>query len=390
MESNLNLCTRNRGVSALDETALSVLCRPICGDWTWWPCPSKLLPPHIRKLHLWRVTTREGTSIKKKASHPLGLDIFAFCSWIKEVCNLHFKRSWSKQLPSSFCIFLTTNESDYRPWWAPASYGLVALTIFEVSCSNFIRRILSRISGACWKLLMTDVSPHCHTPCIIWFGKQHTVFCSISMSQTVCKQLVITQFSENHYFPMKCWTCSKLGFGMASAAPMMQCHPVLQVHIEEKRRGEESRWRGFLRALCLSALQPGRALTQEDEYWGSEYRIWTKRKLRLYYKLDAITLCTAVFLNSMCRTWSQWMISHIFINWLINVIGTLLLSLISWLHYHTGICNYKQIKRKSKQLVIKSHILYSTFTSSLHTATLLSYINHIDLAFSCALNLISF
>ncbi len=171
------------------------------------------------------------------------------------VCDLHLKHHDQKQLPSSFCIFPTTNESDYRPWWAPASYGLVALTIFEVSCSNFIRRILSRISGACWKLLMTDVSPHCHTPCIIWFGKQHTVFCSISMSQTVCKQLVITQFSENHYFPMKCWTWSKLGFGMASAAPMMHCSPVLQVHMEERRRrGEGSRWRGFLWALCLSSL----------------------------------------------------------------------------------------------------------------------------------------
>lgn len=174
------------------------------------------------------------------------------------ICIL--KHHDQKQLPSSCCIFLTTNDSHYRPWWASVSYGLVALTIFEVSCSNFIRRILSRISGACWKLLMTDVSPHCHTPCIIWFGKQHTVFCSISMSQTVCKQLVITQFSENHYFPMKCWTRSKLGFGMASAAPMMQCSPVLQVHMEERRRGEGSRWRGFPWALCLTVPQPGRAL----------------------------------------------------------------------------------------------------------------------------------
>ena len=134
-----------------------------------------------------------------------------------------------KQLSSPFCMFLTINEWDYRPWCALASPGLAALTIFEVSCRNFIKRILSRISGACWKLLMTDVSPHCHTPCIIWFGKQHTAFCSISMSQTVCKQLVITQFSENHYFPMKCWTRSKLGFGMASAAPMMHCCPMRQV-----------------------------------------------------------------------------------------------------------------------------------------------------------------
>lgn len=97
---------------------------------------------------------------------------------------------------------------------------LVALTVFEVSCGNFITRILSGISGACWKLLMTDVSPLCHTPCIIRFGKQHTVFCSISMSQTVCKQLVITQFSENHYFPMKCWSLAKLCFGTASAPVM--------------------------------------------------------------------------------------------------------------------------------------------------------------------------
>lgn len=131
-----------------------------------------------------------------------------------------------------------------------ASYGLVVLTIFEVSCSNFISCILSRISGACWKLPMTDVSPHCHTPCIIWFGKQHTAFCSISMSQTVCKQLVITQFSENHYFPMKCWMSSKLGFGMAKAAPVTQCSPVSQV-------GEEERWREqpfvyfFLRRIIM-------------------------------------------------------------------------------------------------------------------------------------------
>lgn len=197
---------------------------------------------------------------KEKPATLSSLISWVFVLGLKKLAICILKDHDQKQLPSSFCIFLTTNESDYRPWWAPASYGLVALTIFEVSCSNFIRRILSRISGACWKLLMTDVSPHCHTPCIIWFGKQHTVFCSISMSQTVCKQLVITQFSENHYFPMKCWTCSKLGFGMASAAPMMQCSPVLQVHIEEKRRGEGSRWRGFLSALCLSALQPGGAL----------------------------------------------------------------------------------------------------------------------------------
>lgn len=58
------------------------------------------------------------------------------------------------------------------------------------------------------------------------------------MSQTVCKQLVITQFSENHYFPMKCWTQSKLGFGMASAAPTMQRGPLLQVHNVEGKVGE--------------------------------------------------------------------------------------------------------------------------------------------------------
>lgn len=179
------------------------------------------------------------------------------------ICIL--KHHDQKQLSCSFCISLTTNECDYRPWWAPTSYGLVALTIFEVSCGNFIKRILSRISGACWKLLMTDVSPHCHTPCIIWFGKQHTVFCSISMSQTVCKQLVITQFSENHYFPMKCWTCSKLGFGMASAAPMMQCSPpsVAGTQGGEREGGGEMKGAGERRArfptsplsLCMPAGQ---------------------------------------------------------------------------------------------------------------------------------------
>lgn len=140
-----------------------------------------------------------------------------FVLWLKKnIWDLHFKIWWSKTIiaPS---VCLTTNELDYKPSWAPVSYSLVALTVFEVSCGNFITHILSRISGACWKLLMTDVSPLCHTPCIIWFGKQHTVFWSISMSQTVCKQLVITQFSENHYFPMKCWRQSKLCFGMASA-----------------------------------------------------------------------------------------------------------------------------------------------------------------------------
>lgn len=195
------------------------------------------------------------------------------------ICIL--KHHDQKQLPSSFCIFLTTNESDYRPWWAPASRGLVALTIFEVSCSNFIRRILSRISGACWKLLMTDVSPHCHTPCIIWFGKQHTVFCSISMSQTVCKQLVITQFSENHYFPMKYWTRSKLGFGMASAAPMMQCSPVLQVHMEGRRRGEQGAGEEVFYEPAVLLLS-SRAQCS--------YSVWTKRQLQYCYSLHAVRL----------------------------------------------------------------------------------------------------
>lgn len=45
------------------------------------------------------------------------------------------------------------------------------------------------------------------------------------MSQTACTQMAITQFSENHYFPMKCWTPAKLGFGIASAVPSMQCSP---------------------------------------------------------------------------------------------------------------------------------------------------------------------
>lgn len=118
-------------------------------------------------------------------------------------------------------------------------------TIFEVSCSNVISCILSRSSGACWKLLMTDVSPHCHTPCIIWFGKQHTVFCSISMSQTVCKQLVITQFSENHYFPMRSWTASKLGFWHGPGGTRDALQPCIsQVFMKEWRRG-------FLWARCL-------------------------------------------------------------------------------------------------------------------------------------------
>lgn len=179
------------------------------------------------------------------------------------ICIL--KHHDQNQLPSSGCILLTTNESHYWLWWAPASRGLVAQTIFEVSCSNFIRSILSRISGACWKLLMTDVSPHCHTPCIIWFGKQHTVFCSISMSQTVCKQLVITQFSENHYFPMKCWTRSKLGFGMASAAPMMQCSSGLQVHMEERRRWRSGQVKRFLPQSDIRGSSVGEQVQRKNK-----------------------------------------------------------------------------------------------------------------------------
>lgn len=134
---------------------------------------------------------------------------------------MHFEPWWSKTITTPPACFLQQMNSIIGFRERRRRICLVALTVFEVSCGNFITRILSRISGACWKLLMTDVSPLCHTPCIIWFGKQHTVFCSISMSQTVCKQLVITQFSENHYFPMKCWSRSKLCFGMASA-PIMR------------------------------------------------------------------------------------------------------------------------------------------------------------------------
>lgn len=183
--------------------------------------------------------------------------------------------------PPPSVFFSQQMIQDYRPWWAAASYGLVALTIFEVSCSNFIRRILSRISGACWKLLMTDVSPHCHTPCIIWFGKQHTVFCSISVSQTVCKQLVITQFSENHYFPMKCWTCSKLGFGMASAAPVMQCR-----YTQRRIGGVNGAGEEVFNECSDSAVQPGREFRQRRNTERAE--IWTKRKWELYYKLNAV------------------------------------------------------------------------------------------------------
>lgn len=140
--------------------------------------------------------------------------------WLKEALwsTLIFPILWSKtNNPRS--VFLTANEWNKTPLGGLAvSVPVSAVVVFEVSCGKFITRILSRISEACWKLLMTDVSPLCHTSCIIWFGKQHTVFCSISMSQTVCKQLVITQFSENHYFPMKGWTPSKLHFGMALAA----------------------------------------------------------------------------------------------------------------------------------------------------------------------------
>lgn len=228
-----------------------------------------------RNSHLWSATTREATSIKGNQPPSCPWFLGFFCSWIKEVFHLHFKKSVIKNNYPPPSVFLpATNESDYEPWWAPASRGLVAPTTFEVSRSNFIRRILSGISGACWKLLMTDVSPHCHTPCIIWFGKQHTAFCSISMSQTVCKQLVITQFSENHYFPMKCWTLSKLGFGMASAAPTTQRSPLLQVHVEGKVR-----WglgglleRGVESPLCPPALWHS-TLTKDGRC-----KTWSERK----------------------------------------------------------------------------------------------------------------
>lgn len=142
--------------------------------------------------------------------------------------------------PPPSVFFLTANEANYKPCVAPAScVPLLADNIWSFislqNTANFISCILSRISEVCWKLLMTDVSPHCHTPCIIWFWKQHTVFCSISMSQTVCKQLVITQFSENHYFPMKSWMGSKLGFwhGLGSTRDALQpC--ILQVYMKER------------------------------------------------------------------------------------------------------------------------------------------------------------
>lgn len=74
------------------------------------------------------------------------------------------------------------------------------------------------------------------------------------MSQTVCKQLAITQFSENHYFPMKCWIWAKLGFGMASAAPMMHCSPDAAGRWGGGRDGEGGRGRRRRRrrdkALC--------------------------------------------------------------------------------------------------------------------------------------------
>lgn len=173
----------------------------------------KPLWPSLRCPHWWQELQGRVSRYKEQISRPS----LIFVLWLKKnIWDLHFKIWWSKTIMAP-SVCLTTNELDYKPSWAPVSYSLVALTVFEVSCGNFITHILSRISGACWKLLMTDVSPLCHTPCIIWFGKQHTVFWSISMSQTVCKQLVITQFSENHYFPMKCWRQSKLCFGMASA-----------------------------------------------------------------------------------------------------------------------------------------------------------------------------
>lgn len=269
--------TRNRRATS-SNTVSSVWCGLECGDWARSPCPSK--PPCATETLICEAPQQERRHQYKGTSRPLVLDFLGFiCSWIKEVFHLHFKKSVIKNnYPPPSVFLLATNESDYGPWWAPASRGLVAPTTFEVSRSNFIRRILSGISGACWKLLMTDVSPHCHTPCIIWFGKQHTAFCSISMSQTVCKQLVITQFSENHYFPMKCWTLSKLGFGMASAAPTTrQRSPLLQVHVEGKAQwglggGAESRWGGVESSLCPSALWHG-TLTKDGRC-----EIWSERK----------------------------------------------------------------------------------------------------------------
>lgn len=232
--------------------------------------------------------------------------LLSLISWVfvlglkKNICNLHFKKSWSKTITLLLLYFPYSKQTRLRPWWSQASYGLVAQTIFEVSCSNFIRRILSRISRACWKLLMTDVSPHCHTPCIIWFGKQHTVFCSISMSQTVCKQLVITQFSKNHYFPMKCWTCSKLGFGMASAAHVMQCSHVSQVHMEERRRGEREQVKRFSMnpvSLCLS-----RAAYSDNGWMNSVVAIRVLAKMMKYYipsqKLNSLWRLVFVFFQT--------------------------------------------------------------------------------------------
>lgn len=180
----------------------------------------------------------EGTSVKTRQPPSCPWFPWLFVSRLKRnICILkrHDQNLSQTNYPPPSAFFSQQMNRITSLAEPLASYGLVVLTIFEVSCSNFISCILSRISGACWKLLMTDVSPHCHSPCIIWFGKQHTAFCSISMSQTVCKQLVITQFSENHYFPMKCWMPSKLGFGMAKAAPVTRCSPVSQV-------GEEERW----------------------------------------------------------------------------------------------------------------------------------------------------
>ena len=154
--------------------------------------------------------------------------------WLNNISDLHFERHPGSKRPPPRPTPPSHHElgsEALRAAHTPSPHW----HIFEVSCGNFIRRILSRISGACWKLLMTDVSPHCHTACIIWFGKEHTVFRTIRVSHTVCKQLVITQLTENHYFPMKRWTCSKWGFGMASAAPMMHCSSAMR-HVYAGRR----------------------------------------------------------------------------------------------------------------------------------------------------------
>lgn len=86
--------------------------------------------------------TSEGTP----ATPPSLISLCFLCvPGLKEIPICILKRNDQNQLSALLC----KNESDYRLWWAPASCGLVALTIFEVSCRNFIRRILSGISGAC-------------------------------------------------------------------------------------------------------------------------------------------------------------------------------------------------------------------------------------------------